>query len=47
MFKSVLDWLTGFEPINRWVLILILAGMVAAIAFALKNASKKIPEGEK
>lgn len=47
MFKSVLDWLIGIEPVNRWVLILMLAGMITAIALALKNIGKKAPEGEK
>lgn len=47
MFKSILDWIIGVEPVDRWVLILMFAGMIAGIAATLKNIGKKTPEGEK
>ena len=47
MFKSILDWIIGIELVNRWILVLMLAGMTAGIAVALKNIGKKTPEGEK
>ncbi len=40
MLKGFVDWLLTTEPVSHWILILILLGMIAGIALAIKNLSK-------
>ncbi len=40
MLKGFIDWLLTSEPVSRWILILMLLGIVAGIAFAIKNLAK-------
>lgn len=46
MFKSLFDWLVSSEPVSRWVLILMILGLIVGLASALKNLNKHEPEGE-
>ena len=41
MFKSLLDWLTSTQPISRWILILMLLGMVCGIAALIRMMKPK------
>ena len=39
MFQDLIGWLTSTEPISRWVLILMLLGLLAAFCFAMSLLS--------
>lgn len=46
MLKSFFEWLISTIPIHNWVLLLMLLGLIASIAFALKNSERKHIKGE-
>ena len=41
MFKSLLNWLIGVEPISRWLLLIMLLGMIIGAGFTLKYYGRK------
>ena len=40
MWKSLIEWLTTTEPVSRWILIILILGLVLAAAKVLDMVKK-------